>query len=1568
MKASYTRMALYICALSLFGCANTETWSSRRASGEPVDVGGTKYATGTENEAAILGTSGSGLNTSSSKEPGKQFTGSTGQYESFESITLSPSGTFKTHINQINEFNVDFVAGDTKGAVQQFVITLEKAAGANGSLSVDSDYRLKKDDTSTDTQIIVKPVNNQITFRLSTGTSYHATKPMYRVTVWQADCQNNEDCVKNSKNSVDVYVHEIPQISDDLTEGTTDTVNDETDTSTDKTSNLTSAILVNLDNLEQKLYAESEQKLRVKLTGTCKDDPTGADCSVEKEPICWTFVETTAKNPSFVSEDASSKGKFKNGKQFEDSKKQKGINKNCGETDQNGEFWVNVSTASSYGAKYFLNFYHPLASENVTYTITTYAMGKTGDPGDEAKLTEEGLEVDTSKAKDEAGSKVLSGCAAADLLKGIFYPVEDGKTQIDDEELDPVKVEIEKKCGDMDKCTGNDGCPKDKSFNCKLVQNTDRTWSLQTCDGTNIMTDVNGDKLDDPVRLVFAQDGKGETFFQGYDTNYDGKVEVAPNPCLYTKYVKLCDDATQKMICSTKKDGTFGPCSSIIHASLDETQSVYVKLIDIKKDTEKSGTINVDLKKGSYKSNNGMLIDSAKNKDKVEHLTDLADDSKVFTIPFWTGNAYDALYFLETSAKKAKPVLIPILVNNSLNLPTYQGGDHSEVNVEDAKTPPSEMDPYIPDIGPVTISLPEGGVQSISSPVVKTLALQVLVSEKDSNPPKPIKNTKTWWKVTRSKSVNDNATITNNSPITNNDGIATNNFYTGTGVDSLYYVSVFHPNAKDDKDNLIPFVFTITTTNDTGSIPSLPPSEPEQPKDPWTPNPIYPEKVSSCGSLITCTKEEDIAKCYNEGNKPECCIPQKNKEGEAQCLELIVDGDSYKTTKVGESIDLKVKLIWKNGSTMEPVHDNILWTLNSPAGADASLSASKSHTDDKGVATIKFNAGSKATTYQVNAMYPNLKNGENMDAKSIYVTVTGTMSDKSEPTNINNINVTADSSGVSGTSFDSVSYYALSADYHSCGSNFVINDKDTRESDCEALPSSSSLGGAPNFCSLEGTDAGDSYKASDRSSTPQKYIIYAVANQGDKPVAIGCEGPFSFGPAYSPLKCKKADKYTVTLDDGSTKDVCKPVRDLNATIKLGPIPDEIQQNTNYTTETVLDLAPYLKEGTELGNSLEKFIENYNKFVNKDPANLITDHIVNYIVFDDVGATDYKSERANICLKAFYEYDHSVCTYPGKDQKLEKVDSCSEYNKNAMGSVENIGQKVFYTSCNCPCANIFYESAIERNSQATRAVVKTIVQPLVDKYLSPENVQKTVCDAFDSIQFVKLIGSMNLTEMDGVYDGKIKYSNFDIIKKGEKRPISPVSESSWKEAKVVENKFVVTDDLVNFRYGKFLIEAFQTVLSDKFVDNNGAYEFTKLFDCNTVFGSPISVGSTSVPVPVLTSLCNTAFAEVGKFAGNLGITDTSHAVSFVLQGSGELSRGNKPEKTKFSYKAKVIKNGKWEGIGSLGKTRLSASSSDRVKGAWIAYTDADDKPEIVFDGQSLEAYMSANSICKQMMSK
>ena len=1178
MKLRRLAHGALVSGVVLFGCENGDIGEVTRHTGEVV-VNGTPYASNDVNDAYAGGIESSGLAENPMKRPSSSVLGEPGLYRSME-LTSEPS-SYEGFVNEIIEITVtakgvkpneseDAPATPAPGA--RVVIRLERPEGTNGALSIDSGVLADKTKyPPSDTEIVAKTdASGQVTFRVHTGSYYNDTTPMYYVNVWHADAE--------SPAVTDISVRKIPRKSD-LHQGDGSTSNDLTPPSDlEGKKGTDGAEMEALDELEQVIYSTATKRYRVLL----KKD---SDLLVE-EDVCWTLVGKSDVNDGYVIRSTSA-----------------GVDRTttsgCGKTGSDGVFWVDFYAGEGYGARYYVNFFHVTAQPPVSYQIDTTYMPDTlgslgnGPGGDldgdgEPDAVIPGITVDY-----EDGAAVIKGGEACELLSKIVT-----------EGSDLYKV-ITEVCGDI---SSADACSD--SFSCKVEQNPDGTWSVIHVneDGTEepIKADVNGDckvpeedkascpgegcsgtytcfekdkclwVLDggfyqctdqkcscmDDVRLSISYGDDG-LIYEGIDTDGDGKPDVAPDPCKFSDDESCKEPKTFEIVWSKENAGFYA--QKKMSTPIDEVFNFYLRKRGTKDGSGVSGqTLRAKIIRGSYASNDAMF-DSKEGPEEAEYTTGVAGKVEV---NFWSGTAYDALYYLNVSSENAATVLVPISTTQSLSLP---GGKGDEGDRKEAEEPPADIGTYDEGLGecamvidPEWVSNTKGEAQvteslealramsnerELTSPIVKTLTPKVAVICQNGSTTKMsyAANTKTYWKVTRGSSSYNNATLMSSVNVTDENGVASADFFTGTGYGSVYYVSIFHPNVKEGS-KLKPSIYKITVTKTGGVVEGVDPSEdPELPEGESKDGDDYccSDKCSSCieGQTPDCSNLAD----YSSENTYKYCtaadvvngittnkeLPQRRCQSaeyvefeedgvtlkipydedaedlsQYNCLWLSFDERSPLTLVQGATVTLKASLMWRNGEEIIPVRDYLYWTVNKNAEANGKLLAEKSRTKSTGIGTTMFYAGDQVTTYKVNVMHPNLHEMGNMVPESIMVNVI----DKSQVET-----VIADSykMNLSTTNEDgTVVYYVMSGmDNARCDSSFVLQSKSEIQSACEEAASPSSWEKESN-ASVKSAMCGVTEIPVDVIDDGP-YIVYAIQYDGSRPKKYGCmSGLYMPTPGY----------------------------------------------------------------------------------------------------------------------------------------------------------------------------------------------------------------------------------------------------------------------------------------------------------------------------------------------------------------------------------------------------------------------------------------------------------------------
>ncbi len=1582
-QKTLVRSAFILAACGIFGCSNADVTDTGRRDGDSVNVGGTAYSSVSVQEANVFGVESSGLPNNPLTQPSKDDLGDSGLYTEDMTFEIEPEEKV-AFINEIIEYTIE-VSEEPKKGSPSFVIQLESPANSNGALVPVNGY-VKKNTSPTDDKIIATPNSGIIKFRVMTGNSYNNKNvPMYYINVWQAD--HVDENGKLVPVTAKLFVKKPAQIGDPgITEGTKDVKNDlSTDLFQDElTSKLTSATLTLLDSENQQLFLDYDKKLGVQLTTkVCTGDSSDSctETPAEKETVCWKFIEQNETNDAYVS---SYDGKGKNNINNTGSLEKGKVFWQCGETDKEGKFNVDFNSGTAYNARYYLNFFHAVASP-ATYTIDTFALPKTlGVPGGEAIITDESLDVTdvikNAETNSETGKKEISGCDAAELF-----------TKMSDEVIE----KIEEKCGKVE------DCEKEGDFTCKVVENDDGTWSLQDEDGNPVKIDLgNGEG---PVNVVIETDDEGNSYVNGIDTDGDGELDVPVDP---SKYDGSANNV-YAIVCSTKKnakDNEYAPCSKI-KVGISETLPIYMKLKNSKKELEVSDPLSVELIADPGPENNAAFDIEDGPKKKTLKASD-----GVYQLDFWSGTAYDSRYFISVKSDEVKSIYIPIVTFNNINLPTTEGDD---ANINDAKVVPDDIEKYDPSLGPVKIMIAGDLDQDIKVPIINSIDLKVLVVKEDGKDT-AVPSTKTWWKITRGESINNNGNITKTQVYTNESGVATNNFYAGTAYNSLYYVTVFHPNYTDADDKPIPFIFSIRTQNSTGSVdgPGNVTDEDKVPDGDTTNSngenckdenvKCDPDDLGTVNGQPTNPSYPQGPGCGQKGpDGEELTAETVNSKGQQGCLELQLEGDNPATAMVGSTYTAKVKLVWRNGDEVTPIKDTIIWTLNKGTEADGELLSSKSTSNkNTGVAQVKFKTGSKKTNYKINAMYPNIHNGTNMIPTTLDLRVVDVTSMK-DVTNLNRMELSVDSSDLKAT-FAGVNYYVMSAGYNGCGNNFIFNTTEKRQSECENFKHFSNAG---NVCDADGTEEND-YKVTidnhdEKNNNVFNYIddgftIYAVAyNDKGNPVGYACESPQYFNSAKIPTECEDDAKYYQNKKDKSKKyivseclkdddckalvtqnpddysEVCMSTRVKSVTLKLAEVPMDYPDK--YKTKTVVNLGPLMGKSSEISQALDVIADKYNQFIGEDPGKKVTDFITTHLIVADMS-------QAGDCIKHFFSEEKKRCCDKNSCVEASNLDGvCTNntgFNQNGEKTGENYtdaqkkeNKKKHYTDCNCICASLHYYAYETKLGKMITPLAKKGIESLVNKYLGADKIQDLLCGTFDSIQFITLNGEMRLKkeEKSNIFTGNATYTGMEIPFTSESIDLgaSPLK-GTWREAVGDGEILTISDYVLNFTYGEFIYAVLGKALG-VFDEETGKINLASSGICDKIFTKDLSLPIVgSIDVKGLVGMCGLALSFGDKYAFDFAVSKTTK-LSLKLQGSGEFTKGEMdactPAPNKIGCMARNIENGMWEGTGSLGAETADGSTQDQtVNGAWIAYTD--EPPEIKFGTKDLATYKAENSLCRE----
>lgn len=1135
--------ALFVASLCVVACANTDLETLGRKPTDTVDVNGRQYLPADVNDRNAFGMASGGLSDNTGKKPSNSILGSS-KYDEV-SVAIVPDET-KVFVNESVEFEVSVLG---KGAEETsfgpaknstVVVQLVRADKGNGAISfVPSGYdtTVSRENPPTETQLVLKTgVNGKFRVRLDTGSYYssNASNPMYYINIWHA--------ALDEPGAAAVYVKQVPHIGDgnDYIKGVSDVVNDLTPPSGISGGKGDGSVMLGTDSLKQQLFVHAEKKLGVVVCGN--DAETAQGCTpVAGDTVCINLVTDehntgTVKYPKECTLDGSA---------------------GCCETDENGRVDVSFNAGDVYDARYYLNFYHPKAMP-VSYQIDTFVMPETlGELGD-------GPEPEIKVEKPSGSDTRYSEKETEAIIKTIF----------DDETV----KKIDEVCRDGD------------GFVCWLEENEDGTWSLvkpgEGGDDEVVKIDIDGDGKAEEIKIVLKEDEEGKYGFEGVDTDGDGRPDIAPDPCALEKNRSLvsCSSPSYKVKWS-KEDRNFS--YQKINLPMNEERPVYIAVVEAGSE-HWVGDIefNAEIIRGEYPSNNAAF----ESKGGPDKMTYLSDAKGIAESMLWTGTAYDATYYLSISSdkKKLKPANIPIYITNSVKVPTGDGDAPDEDAVKDVEVPPGDMkedaDKNLGDcyftlekdeiekyrngtIAKETVGKKETPVftthREMTVPVAKSVMLGAYLVCRDSKIPES--GTKTYWKVTRGKSSYNNATLMSSKNETDSSGYASSQFYSGTGVNSVYYISIFHPNAKT------PVVYTVTTVNSTGVLPPVDPDDPKLPDGDTTVTDkdgnkktccdvkscavCLSDEVSGCPDeseskqYIYCAESTDVDEvngietskklpqrtcsevCHQKGadGKYADTCPEANLEGGCLMLEF-ADIDNPVKPKVGTTIPLKAQLIWRTGDeVLTPRGESVNWSIYADESSDAQLNPEVKTTDSKGYSKPRLYVGSKVGVYYVLAMHPNIQ--EVADGKrqvkpiKLKVMVKDPSQEPSKDAAYNALNVDVENL----TSGSKLAYFVMATDYQNkCDPGVALQAMEKVRSSCEkSMTPAAWKKGAENaeirktMCALDASDlldiggetAAGTVKTIRVPDNDTGYTVYAIAfDEKNNPVQYGCKDGY-FLPA-----------------------------------------------------------------------------------------------------------------------------------------------------------------------------------------------------------------------------------------------------------------------------------------------------------------------------------------------------------------------------------------------------------------------------------------------------------------------
>lgn len=1230
-------------------------------------------------------------------------------------------------------------------------------------------------------------------------------------------------------------------------------------------------------------------------------------------------------------------------------------------------------------------------------------------------------------------------------------------------------------------------CMVDGVFMCEASQNEDGSWTFNkvTYEGTYdtvtgeskdcnpvvdencgytskttepIQSDVDGDgKKDDPVSIVVTTDDEGNSYFGGFDTDGDGVTDVAADPCLLTKEkqeelgLKCVKGADRwfEFRCKGEDKTEYAKCSKFT-APMSSSLGVDVKLVaangfEIDEDSgevskidggaiDQSGNTNIkgqEIRGKIIREVNGPA-NNAKfgGKDGEDEVSGLTDADGEYTYPFWTGESYGSLYYISASNEHTASKNIPISIYNAISLPTSQGDKPDSSVLQpggEAMTPPGDMPAYDANLGPVTISIAPDISDNIASPVVKKVGFKVMV-RKDNTAKTLVPNTNTYWKITRGASTSNNGSLDNSKVKTNKVGIAENKFYTGTGYDALYYISVFHPNALDETGAAAPVVFTVLTTNNTGTVPGFDsdedPSKPEGDSTDSNGNKPGDEDFNAY-DLVTVNGEATYSKypqgpgcgnniCSNDKKNecasekvPECCGMTTCMNGSKQgCLEIRIVGDDTQLAEIGSTYAVKVQVVWKNGDEEEAVRGNVVWTLDKGDQADGQLpdgaSVARTSLNKNGIATLKFSTGSKETTYRLNAMYPNIhdENGD-MIPKSITISVKDKSQIPQKASDKNYVKATVSTKNIPkiADNIRYVDYYVLSNKQYSCDETFIFNDSDARKAQCQAFKD----GENKKLCDLTGRDADNKFIVTqEMTSYRDAFVVYAVASNADgELIATGCEPYTTFGyPVVT--SCEESEQ--------KSNGKCPSVRTAFAEVELSETPLVINTVKPYYLETIIDIGPLIEDGTAVGKGINNLFEKYKNFTENSGSigETVVNNIFKYIDYSsDASGTfnncvEYVGKKVkdeNKCRSSTYKNGTfekgtspigmiTSCELGGADYQcyLCTGSSCDSSGscQTIGGSQELSGDKDHYTACDCPCYTFLYWTGVNKIGKKLTPLIRKGLKALIDKYISAEAIENTMCNIMDELQYLTLTGEMSLTRQSSTIGGKATYDGLYIPYLDKTVSLSDGGSqleglkyslvmANWTNGTVSEDgtQLSLKNYSINFTYGTFIKNALLSMFGN--LSEDGTLDLTTgLLNCD-------KLKSLSLPLvgnigEQAATICQVALNIGDDYIANLSL-NASWKLGVNLNVEGEFDRGDRCQSvaegtgnsnsTMEGCMAQVIKNGTMSGSGSLGQ---NSAKNGEIRGLWAASTDKNKIPEIVSGTDNLDTWKANGSVCRNRLKK
>ncbi len=1499
-----------------------------------------------------------------------------------------------------------------------------------------------------------------IKFRIHTGTVYNDSKPMYYVNVWNANAADYAGFEVNVKH---IPTKSEAGFKDGAESGKDKIVNDPSKLdswSKDLVSELTSATMVATAELQQQVFVSAKKYLGVKVMTEGGSSTAGVPIMVPvaNEAVCWKFVGHEDGNDALIldgkgNDDACGKT---------DSEGILQVQLQAGKY-YNAQYFLNFFHAVAAPVTYDIKTFILPDTLGETGTPVGADFDGDGEPDASLKVDEFSKIEDKDISADDKGRLQLTPEASKTLIDALVKDEPALKAIVDENCYDPDGTWICKLVQDengnwqiwtSDMCVGADGKPISV-----LKKNEHNLWVTddgKDCSekggkvvyGEQVMSDLDGDGIKEVVTIVTEPDPasveacksdckdscetssrsekgmvdasyvsacvepcvstcslSGDSYFTGFDTDGDGTTDVPPDPCHVDPSLAGCTKdadgnytATSKFLCSIN-DGDQYQESCLYETNIEEIEDLMVRLVDTTSGEGKSGqTVNWELVGADGDKNNATFkgdVTEASSK-----TNDQGDTSKEMN----TGTGHSITYYALVTNDKAHPKYLPVHINYNVNIPSGEGDSPSDVELKEAlDTPPADMPAKDPSVGDVEFEFI--GSTDIKAPIVKTLINSVRVvrhKKSDDEASVTYSGTNVYWKLVRGASSFNNAVMKSTKTESNADGVASNEFYTGTGYGSTYYLIPYHPNLVDDEGNKIASqgYFKITTENYTGSV-GGPTGEPSKPAcDPATDehncgavcvdkngdeHPLGSEKCNSDdvaelaidgyvvntkypageGALCTpgfieCAKavvaESGAADDFAE--KIKSCnlgmaLPDKG------CLDLqIIDGDLTRTASINSKEKVRAQLVWFDGSEVVPASGRLVWTLDKGEGADGTISGERTTLDGEGIATQTLNTGSKVATYRVNVMFPNIYSCTEpgkcaMTPQSVVInTQAESVIDNKEMPG-NQLNVMAKKSDsfvkrLGAQTIKEVRYYVGSGDYNTCDKTFPYGD---RAASCASF----NPGNFTPICDImpdtaDQTAENVNYKASIQVANPHdSMVIYAVAlGENDNVLGYGCTEGVKF-PIRKSLPVTCGGLADTPFDELPQE--CK--NQVETTITMNEIPMTVTGDA-YNISSVYDFGGLMLSGTKINDMLTKVAQGYISFLGSDntPGAKIATLLKEYIINLD--------ERDNKCVGFFCKSDD------GASRVLSEV--CPG----------EFGDMSRYEHCGCICGKFFYYSqqgvSLPLVGKITAADLANklvdLLKNLVDGWIGStfDEIESNVCEIFDKAQFVELQGIVSFEDADvnvnNKLKGRIDYTGLNYKALGIKtNPGFTAVTGTWKEAALVNNvdQLEMTGVSFNLAYGELIYDIIGSLLG---VDNNGIIQ--SLIKCDKLITKDINLLVVKFSKDELLTLCQGALESGDNEIANLAETKYK-TLGVVANAVGRFTmNGTSAETCKTgACEASTIVNGYMDGKGTMDGKAYNIDS------LWYAYrapiTEAN-APQYNYEGKTLEEFKQERSVCTRVLTE